>query len=183
MPQCHPSIVCWVTLIQLSKHHVSSKACATTNITCSVFQTDSTITLRVWSQQDILSHVCFCNTSSHKAVSRKISHDTTDSLKTPDIRHFHFNQIFSSRFLWDRVADIKSLSGLLQVIPYFSESVRWGYTLIKGPECFPGPVDLAGVISNWDSVFLITLAQGLTYVCFRWWSHSSHVAICSLKSV
>jgi len=54
------------------------------NITCP-FSRKLPEKYHVCSQQNILSHVCFSKTSSHKTAFRKLSHDTLESPTKPEI--------------------------------------------------------------------------------------------------
>jgi hypothetical protein len=88
------STVCWVTLIPLyTKPHMSSQTSAPARYHMTFHQAASRKTPRFFSgkhrlpcllQQNI-SHDCFSKTSSLKTVSRKTSHDTTESPTNPQI--------------------------------------------------------------------------------------------------
>jgi hypothetical protein len=93
--QCHSVVHCLLgyTYI-LSKHHMSSHASALTKHHTSLFHSASRKTLRVCSQQNIFPCICFSKTSSHKMVSRKTSHDTTESPKKPETSILGDNDFF-----------------------------------------------------------------------------------------
>lgn len=69
---CPLSVGLYLYLYPFQISHVLSTVC-------------SRKTSRVCSQENILSWVCFGKTSSHKTVSRKTSHDTTESQTKPEI--------------------------------------------------------------------------------------------------
>jgi hypothetical protein len=74
----------------LSKHHMFSpvSALAKHRMLFFFFQAASREITHVHSQQNIFPHVCLNRTSFQLAVSRKISYDTTEYPKRPEISTF-----------------------------------------------------------------------------------------------
>lgn len=89
--QCHSVFRC--LSYTLFRHRVFSQASALEKHHIPLFQTTSRKPSHICSQQSTLPRVCPSKTSSHKTVSTKISHATTESPKNPDFSSSYFNGI------------------------------------------------------------------------------------------
>lgn len=175
--QYHSVIYCLLPYTYiLSKHNVFSQASAPTHITCSFRQLQNN-TMCLLPARHPVSCLLLQHILSWDGFQKIIA---WRNWLSEEIRHahFYFNQILSSQFLWGRGANIKPMSVPFQVTQYFSEGVNWSYTIMKGSQFFPGPLDLAGVISmpfsNWNAVFLIILGQNSLMSDVEDQDHSSH---------
>lgn len=84
-PILHSSVHCLLGYIYpLSKHHVSTQASALPKYHMPLFQAASRKILHVCSQQNIFHMSASAKTSSRKTVSKKATHDTTESPKKPE---------------------------------------------------------------------------------------------------
>ena len=83
----YKSIVHWLLgyTCLLSKHDMASQESYPAKSHMPFPKASSRKTPCLCSPSNILLHVCFSQTSSHKTASRRTSHDTTESPKTPEI--------------------------------------------------------------------------------------------------